>query len=199
MGAPELTSSAYVTHLPAKTVGSQFAGGALSTRTPLAFHAYLNVSYTVGGWITADRRPTTSQHDGTYIQRYRVLGSLPCLSLQAQSSPPKPLQSSSATASAYPQLSNLYPSEDTSAGPSTSTPSGRPAAGPGAGFPARPPQPAAVSNAYGGYGAPAGASVYGNGYAAGMGGSAGMGQQGDKGEKNVTQMIVDSGNKWSRA
>lgn len=31
-----------------------------------------------------------------------------------------------------------------------------------------------------------------------MGGS-GMGQQGDKGEKNVAQLIVDSGNKWSRA
>jgi hypothetical protein len=27
----------------------------------------------------------------------------------------------------------------------------------------------------------------------------GMGQGGDKGEKNVTQLIVDSGNKWSRA
>ncbi|GHJ89844.1 hypothetical protein NliqN6_6246 [Naganishia liquefaciens] len=119
--------------------------------------------------------------------------------MMAQSSPPKPLQSSSATASAYPQLSNLYPSEDASAGPSTSTPSGRPATGPGAGFPARPPQPAPVSNAYGGYGASAGSNVYGNGYAASMGGSTGMGQQGDKGEKNVTQLIVDSGNKWSRA
>ncbi|KAJ9101633.1 hypothetical protein QFC20_005163 [Naganishia adeliensis] len=120
--------------------------------------------------------------------------------MMSQSSPPKSLQSSAATASAYPQLSNLYPSEESSAGPST-TP-GRPAAGPGAGFPARPPQPAPVSNAYGGYGAPAGGSnLYGNGYAGGMSsmGGSGMGQQGDKGEKNVAQLIVDSGNKWSRA
>ena len=123
-------------------------------------------------------------------------------SQQAQSSPPKSLQSSAATASAYPQLSNLYPSEESAAGPSTNTANGRPAAGPGAGFPARPHQPAPVSNAYGGYGAPAGGSnLYGNGYGGGMSsmGGSGMGQQGDKGEKNVAQLIVDRGNKWSRA
>ncbi|KAJ9118113.1 hypothetical protein QFC22_004013 [Naganishia vaughanmartiniae] len=120
--------------------------------------------------------------------------------MQAQSSPPKTLQSSSATASAYPQLSNLYPSEEASAGPSTGSTSGRPAAGPGAGFPARQP-PVAPANAYGGYGAPTSSNLYGNGYGGGMAmGGSGMGQQGgDKGEKNVAQLIVDSGNKWSRA
>ncbi|KAJ9092688.1 hypothetical protein QFC21_006755 [Naganishia friedmannii] len=122
------------------------------------------------------------------------------LTIQAQSSPQKTLQSSSATASAYPQLSNLYPSDEASAGPSTGSTSGRPATGPGAGFPARQP-PSAPANAYGGYGASTSSNLYGNGYGGGMAmGGSGMGQQGgDKGEKNVAQLIVDSGNKWSRA
>ncbi|KAJ9094320.1 hypothetical protein QFC19_008005 [Naganishia cerealis] len=114
--------------------------------------------------------------------------------MQAQSSPPKSLQSSSATASAYPQLSNLYPSEEASAGPSTNSAGGRPAAGPGAGFPARQPQSApSAANAYGGYGAPTSSNLYGNGYGGGMAmGGSGTGQQGDKGEKNVAQLIVDN-------
>ncbi|KAH8086972.1 ER to Golgi transport-related protein [Filobasidium floriforme] len=106
---------------------------------------------------------------------------------------------------AYPQLDNLYPAPPSSNQPSSeSAPSSsRPAAGPGAGFPAKPPAPPASAgfgnySSAGGYGGAGPSSgVYGNaGRAPGPGSGRGLGEGG---EKNVAQLIVDRSNKFQRA